>query len=65
MGVLAPLLKRGTAIILENWSPRAALDLITSEKATGVVANSNLLKSSNNPLTDQCFDLRRAMTQLI
>ena len=37
-GVLAPLLKGATSIILEKWSPRAALDLIVSEKATGLVA---------------------------
>lgn len=36
--VLAPMLVGATSVLLEHWEPRAALDLIESERATTVTA---------------------------
>ena len=52
--VLAPLLHGASSVLLEHWSPGAALDLLASERATVATAvPTQLVKLLQDPSIDQ------------
>jgi cyclohexanecarboxylate-CoA ligase/acyl-CoA synthetase len=62
--VLAPLLAGATSVLLEHWDPRAALDLIESERATTVTAvpAQSIKLLQDETIAERDFSALRAVT---
>ena len=59
--ILAPLLAGATTVILERWSPKAALDLMESERCTLAVGiPTQLVMLLEQPVEDRDLSLLRA-----
>jgi len=61
---LAPMLAGATSVLLEHWEPRAALDLIESERATTVTAvpTQSIKLLQDDTISDRDFSSVRAFT---